>query len=73
VSHDRGVLTARLRRTPVTATVALAVVRPMPGVGLVLLFLAGSIAAACIVGRYHYVVDVVAGVLLTLAIWSVVT
>jgi membrane-associated phospholipid phosphatase len=53
--------------------VALAVVRELPGFGLVLLFLAGSIAAACIVGRYHYVVDVVAGALLTLAIWSVVT
>jgi membrane-associated phospholipid phosphatase len=53
--------------------VALAVVRAMPVFGLVLLFLAGSIAAACIVGRYHYIVDVVAGVVLTLLIWSVVT
>ena len=52
---------------------ALAVMRAMPGLGLVLLFLAGSIAAACIVGRYHYIVDVVTGVLLTVLIWSVVT
>jgi len=53
--------------------VALAVIRALPGLGLVLLFLAGSIAAACIVGRYHYIADVVTGVLLTLVIWSVVT
>jgi membrane-associated phospholipid phosphatase len=52
---------------------ALAVMRAMPGFGLVLLFFAGSIAAACIVGRYHYIVDVVTGVLLTVLIWSVVT
>jgi membrane-associated phospholipid phosphatase len=52
---------------------ALAVMRAMPGLGLVLLFLAGSIAAACIVGRYHYIADVVTGVLLTVLIWSVVT
>lgn len=53
--------------------VALAVLRAMPVFGLVLLFLAGSIAAACVVGRYHYIVDVVAGLVLTLLIWSVVT
>jgi len=52
---------------------ALAVMRAMPGFGLVLLFFAGSIAAACIVGRYHYIVDVVTGVLLTVLIWSLVT
>jgi len=53
--------------------VALAVMRAMPELGLVLLILAGSIAAACIVGRYHYIVDVVTGVLLTVLIWFVVT
>jgi membrane-associated phospholipid phosphatase len=53
--------------------VALAVMRVMPGPGLVLLILAASIAVACIVGRYHYIVDVLAGVALTVAIWSVVT
>lgn len=53
--------------------VALAVLRVMPGPGLALLILAASIAVACIVGRYHYIVDVLAGVALTLAIWSVVT
>jgi membrane-associated phospholipid phosphatase len=53
--------------------VALAVMRAMPELGLVLLFLAGSIAVACVVGRYHYIVDVMAGVLLTGGIWFLVT
>ena len=53
--------------------VALAVIRVLPGAGLVFLALAASIAVACVVGRYHYVIDVVAGVGLTLAIWAVVT
>jgi membrane-associated phospholipid phosphatase len=52
---------------------ALAVMRAMPELGLVLLFLAGSIAVACVVGRYHYIVDVIAGVLLTGSIWFLVT
>jgi membrane-associated phospholipid phosphatase len=53
--------------------VALAVIRVMPGAGLLLLVLAASIALACVVGRYHYVIDVIAGIALTLAIWTVVT
>lgn len=53
--------------------VALGVMRALPGLGLMLLFLAGSIAVACVVGRYHYIVDVVAGVLLTGGIWFLVT
>ena len=35
--------------------------------------IAASIAVACVVGRYHFIVDVVAGIALTLAIWAVVT
>ena len=53
--------------------VALAVVGVMPWTGLLLLVLATSIAVACVVGRYHYCVDVVAGVLLTAAIWAAAT
>ena len=53
--------------------VALAVAGVMPWAGLVLLALAASIAAACVVGRYHYIIDVLAGVALTLAIWVAVT
>ena len=53
--------------------VALAVIRVMPGAGLVFLVFAASIAVACVVGRYHYVIDVLAGAALALAIWAVVT
>jgi membrane-associated phospholipid phosphatase len=53
--------------------VALAVAGVMPWAGLVLLALAASIAAACVVGRYHYIIDVLAGVALTLVIWVAVT
>jgi membrane-associated phospholipid phosphatase len=53
--------------------VALAVIGVMPGTGLLFLVLAASIAVACVAGRYHYIVDVVAGIALTLAIWAVVT
>jgi len=53
--------------------VALAVIGVMPVVGAVLLLLALCICLACIVGRYHYFMDVVAGAVLALAIWIVVT
>ena len=32
----------------------------------------GQIALACIVGRYHYVVDVIAGILIAAACWVAV-
>lgn len=48
--------------------VALAVMHAMPGAGLALLAIAVSISIACVVGRYHYSVDVIAGVALALAI-----
>jgi membrane-associated phospholipid phosphatase len=53
--------------------VALAVIGVMPGAGLLFLVLAASIALACVVGRYHFIIDVVAGVALTLVIWAAVT
>jgi len=52
--------------------VALAVSSAMPTAGLVLLAVAVSIAVACVVGRYHYVVDVLAGALLAVAIRGLV-
>jgi len=52
--------------------VALTVMDVVPWAGLILLFLAISISAACIVGRYHYVMDVAAGVLLAAAAWAMV-
>jgi membrane-associated phospholipid phosphatase len=57
----------------VSFAVALAVIGQMPLTGGVLLLLAGSIAVACVVGRYHYAVDVVAGVLLAGVVWAVTT
>ena len=33
--------------------------------------MAGSIAIACVVGRYHYAMDVVAGALLAVLVWVV--
>jgi len=52
--------------------VALAVLPAMPAAGAVLLVLAAAIAVGCVVGRYHYVVDVIAGAALALAICSLV-
>jgi hypothetical protein len=39
----------------------------------VCLLLAMSISVACVVGRYHYVVDGVTGAALAVAIWGIVT
>ena len=50
----------------VSLALALAVVGSMPATGAVLLLLSATVSLACIVGRYHYVVDVVAGVVLAL-------
>jgi membrane-associated phospholipid phosphatase len=49
--------------------VAFGVAGVLPWAGLGFLALALSICVACVVGRYHYVVDVVAGALLALALW----
>jgi membrane-associated phospholipid phosphatase len=48
----------------VSLAVALAVIGPMPLAGAALLLLAVSISVACVVGRYHYVADVLTGALL---------
>jgi membrane-associated phospholipid phosphatase len=55
-----------------SVAVALALIGPLPVVGAVFLALAFCISLACIVGRYHYVIDAVAGVMLAFAIWLVV-
>jgi membrane-associated phospholipid phosphatase len=54
-------------------TVAFSVVGAEPVAGVVLLVLALTIAVACFVGRYHYLIDVVAGVGLALLSWAIVT
>ena len=51
--------------------IALAVGATVPAAGAVFLAVAASIWVACVVGRYHYVVDVVAGVALALCVWAV--
>jgi membrane-associated phospholipid phosphatase len=53
--------------------VAFALLGPMPWAGAVCLLLAISISVACVVGRYHYVVDAVTGAALALAIYGIVT
>jgi membrane-associated phospholipid phosphatase len=49
--------------------VALAVVGAMPASGVLLLVLALAICVACVVGRYHYIVDVLAGAAVAIALW----
>src|SRR3954453_1101692 len=51
--------------------VALAMIGTLPGTGLVLLGLAFAICVACIVGRYHYAVDVAAGAAVAIVLWLV--
>jgi membrane-associated phospholipid phosphatase len=56
----------------VSSAIAFAVMRSMPLVGVVFLVLALSIAVACVVGRYHYATDVVAGAAWGLLAWALV-
>ena len=52
--------------------VAFAVVGTARWSGAVFLLLALSIALACVVGRYHYIVDVAAGAVVAVAVWVAV-
>jgi len=52
--------------------VGLALVDTMPVAGAALLTLAISISVATIVGRYHYVIDGIAGAALAIAVWTIV-
>jgi membrane-associated phospholipid phosphatase len=51
--------------------VALGVIGAVPWAGTVLLGLALGICVACVVGRYHYLIDVVAGAAVALILWFV--
>ena len=53
-------------------SVAFAVVGTARWSGAVFLLLALSIALACVVGRYHYIVDVAAGAVVAVAVWVAV-
>ena len=68
-----GVNTFPSGHVAVSLAAALAVLGSMPLTGGVLLVLAVSVSLACIVGRYHYVVDVIAGAVLAAGVWAVVT
>ena len=57
----------------VSFAIALAVIGTMPVTGVVLLALAVTVSIACVVGRYHYSVDVLAGVLLAAVVWATAT
>lgn len=52
--------------------VALALIGPMPVAGALFLALAITISIACVVGRYHYTVDVLAGAALAVVVWMAV-
>jgi len=66
-----GVNTFPSGHVAVTIAVACGVISSLPGVGLVLILCAASIAVACVVGRYHYTVDVLAGAALGLGVCAV--
>jgi membrane-associated phospholipid phosphatase len=55
----------------VSLAVALSVVGALPWTGVLLLCLAAGICVACVVGRYHYVADVVAGAFVAFTLWLV--
>ena len=52
--------------------VAFALLDPVPSLAAAALLLALSIAVATVVGRYHYVMDGVAGAALAVAVWTIV-
>src|SRR5581483_37773 len=58
--------------TAVAFAIAFAVGRSMPLTGVALLFVASTVSAACVIGRYHYAIDVIAGFLLAVAVFITV-
>jgi membrane-associated phospholipid phosphatase len=56
----------------VSIAIALAVMGSMPLAGVLLLALALSVSIACVVGRYHYALDVLAGAVLAAAVCAAV-
>jgi len=66
-----GVNTFPSGHVAVTIAVAFGVIPPLPALGAVLLVCAASIAVACVVGRYHYALDVIAGAALGLGVCAV--
>jgi len=67
-----GVNTFPSGHVAVTIAVAFGVITTLPAAGVFLLVCAASIAAACVVGRYHYTMDVILGAALGLGVCAVV-
>jgi membrane-associated phospholipid phosphatase len=57
----------------VSLAVAAALVDSMPATAAILFALAVSISIASVVGRYHYVIDILTGAVLAAAVWLAVT
>lgn len=57
--------------TAVSFAIAFALLPVLPAAAAVCLALSVTIAVACVVGRYHYVIDVVTGLALAFAIWLI--
>ena len=66
-----GVNTFPSGHAAASLAVALAVIGALPWAGTVLLGLAIGICVACVVGRYHYLIDVAAGAVVAVAVWVV--
>ena len=67
-----GVNTFPSGHVAVTIAVAFGVMASLPALGAALVLCAASIAVACVVGRYHYTVDVIAGAALGLGVCAVI-
>jgi len=71
VSH--GANTFPSGHVAASAAIALTLFRFVPLAGIVFAFIAAGIAAGCVVGRYHYIVDVVAALLLAATMFLIAT
>jgi membrane-associated phospholipid phosphatase len=58
--------------TAVSFAIAFALLPALPAASVVCFLLAATIAVACVVGRYHYAVDVLAGMVLAVAVCGLV-
>jgi membrane-associated phospholipid phosphatase len=67
-----GVNTFPSGHVAVSIAVALGVISSLPITGAILLGVAASIGVACVIGRYHYAMDVVAGAALGTVVSAIV-
>jgi membrane-associated phospholipid phosphatase len=70
VSHEANTFPSG--HVAASAAIALVLLRFSPLAGIVFAFIAVGIAAGCIVGRYHYIVDVVAAFVLAAMVFGIV-